>query len=49
MKKIQWAKNSMPKTADKQLAVMSLENVGKALEGLISNKNKEKDDKDEKK
>lgn len=30
MKKIQWAKNSMPKTADKQLAVMSLENVGKA-------------------
>ena len=30
MKKILWAKNSMPKTADKQLAVMSLENVGKA-------------------
>ena len=30
MKKIRWAKNSMPKTADKQLAVMSLENVGKA-------------------
>ena len=30
MKKIQWAKNNMPKTADKQLAVMSLENVGKA-------------------
>ena len=30
MKKIQWAKNKMPKTADKQLAVMSLENVGKA-------------------
>ncbi len=30
MKKIQWAKNKMPKTEDKQLAVMSLENVGKA-------------------
>ena len=30
MKKILWAKNNMPKTADKQLAVMSLENVGKA-------------------
>ena len=30
MKKVRWAKNSMPKTADKQLAVMSLENVGKA-------------------
>ncbi|MEG0648591.1 MAG: diaminopropionate ammonia-lyase [Oscillospiraceae bacterium] len=30
MQKIEWAKNKMPKTADKELSVMSLENVAKA-------------------
>ncbi len=38
-----------PIRMDYTKVITVLENVGKALEGLISNKNKEKDDKDEKK